>query len=540
MNAEILQDDVAAGFFAPAEIDALDALLAQYRAMHGRIMAIADVMDDSEHATTIGYFLEGNRGNEYRYIDADLAKSLFKPEGAIAALNSNYWERTLRMTDVLECLPQKRRDDWYESIRNHATPDFTEETVRATIAGLLGQRAGFMAEKIDGIFRGLSGKHVTNAPEAFGKRMILAGIINEYGMMNYSVAGRIHDLRQVIAKFMGRGIPVERSTYAIIHECNRVTGQWVSCDGGSLRIRTYKAGTAHIEVHPDMAWRLNLLLHSLYPAAIPPKFRQKPAREVKHFAELQRSLPFQVVNILLRSLEQAHKPDPQNIYIDYVDAEKGGAAYDQVCDVLAGIGGEKIDRHTFCFDYNPYDVLREIVITGCIPDEKSYQFYPTPEKLVDVVGELAQIEHGHSFLEPSAGRGALAGLAFFGESKNVFVELSALNCKVLESRFCGLGAEIVNADFLEWSKTCAQKFDRIVMNPPFADGRAKLHVEAAFSLLADGGRLVAILPASMKGKELFADAQCEWSQVYSNEFAGTGVSVAILTVTLPALAGSAK
>lgn len=59
--------------------------------------------------------------------------------------------------------------------------------------------------------------------------------------------------------------------------------------------------------------------------------------------------------------------------------------------------------------------------------------------------------------------------------------------------------------------------------------RAKLHLEHASTLVKDGGRLVAILPASMREKAF----QCgrwafEWSPIYPGEFAGTSVAVVIL------------
>ncbi|MDN8617161.1 hypothetical protein [Variovorax ginsengisoli] len=42
---------------------------------------------------------------------------------------------------------------------------------------------------------------------------------------------------------------------------------------------------------------------------------------------------------------------------------------------------------------------------------------------------------------------------------------------------------------------------------------------------------MAILPASMRGKDLLEGWEGEWSGVFSNEFAGTGVSVAIYAAT---------
>lgn len=73
----------------------------------------------------------------------------------------------------------------------------------------------------------------------------------------------------------------------------------------------------------------------------------------------------------------------------------------------------------------------------------------------------------------------------------------------------------------------AGKFDKIVMNPPFNSDLWRFHIEHAATMLRAGGRLVAILPASAKGKDL-TGLNCAWHGPYENEFAGTSVSVCIL------------
>lgn len=53
-------------------------------------------------------------------------------------------------------------------------------------------------------------------------------------------------------------------------------------------IRVHKKGTAHIEIHPNLAWRLNLILAILYPQAIPPEHRRKPRRRAQKVPQIPR------------------------------------------------------------------------------------------------------------------------------------------------------------------------------------------------------------------------------------------------------------
>jgi hypothetical protein len=220
------QDDVDVvdtAFFAPASTDMLDSLLGQYKLTRQRITEVAAYVKGETPAAVLHYFLDGNHTEERgrRTLEMSTAQ-LFKEGGAVAALNSAYWSKALTLTDVLDVMPQKRRDEWYAQIRSPAgikarkrfqddpewevqpLPDFEDGTVRSTLTALLNMRAQFLAERVDGIFRGLSGEHVTNAPEAFGKRMIIGYVLNSWGTTEHSKTGLINDLRCVIAKFMGR------------------------------------------------------------------------------------------------------------------------------------------------------------------------------------------------------------------------------------------------------------------------------------------------------------------------------------------------
>lgn len=527
--------DETANFFAPVSSDIFNELIGQYQSMRTRVEAVAGMVSGETEAA-LEYFLDGNRDPHSRYTPS--VKNLFELKGAIACLNSAYWSKTLALTDVLSLMPQKRRDEWNTTIREMKAPDFTEEAVRPTIVELLNMRAQFVAERVDGIFRGLSGDHVTNAPEGFGKRMIIARVLSSYDTSDHSTCGLINDLRCVVAKFMGREEPGWHASSDLIPILKRRWGEWVTIDGGAIKIRLYKKGTAHMEVHPDMAWRLNSILANLYPLAIPAQFRQKPKRKVKDFQMMARPLPFAVLALLgnMREATERLEPNWPERHRKIANSRQFDSGRDNVpgkieaARVLQAIGGTPSGKygHYFQFDYDPSEVLDEIVASGCIPDQKAHQFYPTPEKLARIAVDMADIGDTDLVLEPSAGQGGIAD--YLPKDRTTCIEISPLNCTVLRSK----GYNVIDGDFIVWAdhNPYDAPFDVVVMNPPFSEGRAKLHTEFASTKVKARGRLVSILPASMRGKDFLGTSWAhEWSPVFDNEFSGTSVAVCILKAT---------
>lgn len=526
MNAALQINDEQ--FFAPASTDMVDGLVGRYRAERQRMERVVDYVSGDDFRAVVSYFEDAARRKDHR---AGSTPS-FNLEQGLAALNASYWKQALSLTDVLDFMPTKRREEWFEQIQKMETPEFEESTVRATLAEMLAGRMDFLAEKVDGIFRALSKTHITNQPEGFGKRMILTGVTDSWGSYGRSQTGHINDLRQVIAKFMGRDEPDWNASNRVVEIARQYhRGEWVPVDGGALRIRCYMNGNAHLEVHPDMAWRLNEILHHLYPTAIPSRFRQEPKRKVKEFTLMERPLPFAVLDILHR-LGRVHRPVegrrlPQlvknAVRIESYHTDKHLIAEsEQVLEMLGGVPQNVNSYKWFQFDYDPDPVIKEIVCSGCIPDQKSHQFYPTPEHIARDAVEIAEIGLAHNCLEPSAGTGAIADLI---EAPLHCVEVSALHCSVLREK----GHEVVEADFLKWSESLTNlKFDRIVMNPPYSQGRWQAHIEHAATMLRPDGILVAALPASAKGKDLLPGMKLTWSRVYENQFRGASVDVVIM------------
>ena len=167
---------------------------------------------------------------------------------------------------------------------------------------------------------------------------------------------------------------------------------------------------------------------------------------------------------------------------------------------------------------------------GLLPETKSHQFYPTPEKIAKYAAELVGDDPSLNILEPSAGTGSL--LTYLTQDKGQIdcVEVADLFTKVLAVK----GYNAIKADFLKWAESNRfRKYDRILMNPPYSEGRAKEHTVAALELLAPEGEIIAVLPAGYKPAEwIGAEFSCVKSDTqFDNEFDETGISVAVFTIT---------
>lgn len=513
-------------FFAPVAADMIDNLVARREARKAEVETLADLVLGEGYQGAMALFLDANHDLS-RYGGSQVSR-LFNVEKAIAALDADMWQQTLNMTDVLDVMPAARRNEWHDAIQRHQVPAFEEQSVRATLEQLLRQRAEFFAEKVDGVFRALSGEHVTNRPEGFSKKMIFGGLLDVLDFIDTRRSGYLHDLRDVLARFMGREEPLRDTTRKALDLVKRRLGVWHDLDGGAIRLKLYKKGTCHVEVHPDLAYRLNAVLASRYPSAIPASFRRRPASRAseKRFAALQTPLPSPVISLIAdgrlegRILRLSwHSLDQQPKHVRQL-----------VEETLVGLGAVKQDTATYAFDYEPEDALALVVMNGCLPEQRSHQYYPTPGTLAEELVALAGITPEDSILEPSAGQGHLAD--HLPKAQTVCVELADLHCRVLEAK--GFACE--QGDFLAWaaSPRVAGAFTKVVMNPPFSQGRANLHLAAAAGCVAPGGRLVAVLPGSLRGKDLLPGWSLSWSAPRQGEFAGTGVTVTLLVADRPA------
>lgn len=119
---------------------------------------------------------------------------------------------------------------------------------------------------------------------------------------------------------------------------------------------------------------------------------------------------------------------------------------------------------------------------------KSWDLFPSPPWVVELLLEFAQIEPGMRCLDPSAGFGHLAiSISKAGGIVEV-VEI----IPELQTDLTLQGFTLVGSDFL--TSNLSNRYHRIVQNPPFSLQIS--HVKKAYGCLSKGGKLVSLMSNS--------------------------------------------
>jgi predicted RNA methylase len=170
-------------------------------------------------------------------------------------------------------------------------------------------------------------------------------------------------------------------------------------------------------------------------------------------------------------------------------------ATNKVLEAAGGKWNRKAQSHLF--DGDAAEIMDQIILTGKVSNKKQeLGYFPTPPAVVKRLLEIAQIEPGMRVLEPSAGTGNIVRVLIDAGAHVTAVEIDQNNCLVLQrDQAITGGIDILHGDFLIYN--WPDKFERVVMNPPFAKNVAPAHVLKALTFLKPGGRLVSVMPSSV-------------------------------------------
>lgn len=490
----------------------LDVLFQEYDDKLDKINELSN--QSSQYGEVITYFLQAS---ELR------ASNLFDAEKAKKVLNSEMWQKVIAKTNVLKYMPAEDRNQWNEDIREYNTPDFDKEIVIPTIQNLLLSQDNFFAKKVDGVFRNLSGEHLTNSPSGFRKKMIISNIINYYGSTDYDKCEYINDLRFILSKVIGiqnNDFEARRTQDSVSYIIqNELYGKWFSLDGGLLRMKVFKKGTAHLEIFPSVAIKLNQILSTLYPMAIPSEHRTVN-KKIKEFKLIKDFLSSDTLGLLSELIDKLRY---KNSFL-FSSLHYKKETVNKIKEIIQLTGGKVINDYV-TYSYDPRDVLIEIHMQGYIPDRQSHQFYPTEDSLAELCSTMiGRCERWDTVLEPSAGSGALLEhLNIASKSKITCLDISKTHCSVLKEK----GFNVECMDFMKYSEN--NKFSKIIMNPPFTKNQAKNHVEKALNHLTEEGKLVAIIPSSLKDKIVVSNEfYSSYSETIEDAFLDSNTKVSVV------------
>lgn len=168
-----------------------------------------------------------------------------------------------------------------------------------------------------------------------------------------------------------------------------------------------------------------------------------------------------------------------------------------ILETMGGKWNKKAKAHLF--DGNPSELIDSVILTGEITTlkdaKKEFGFFPTPSHIVDRLIDMADLSEGMLVLEPSAGDGAIAiPIKKLGYTVDC-IEIQSTNVEKLVAN----GLNVIHADFLQVEPK--PLYDRVIMNPPFTKQQDIDHVLHASKCLKKGGKLVAVMSASVLFRE---------------------------------------
>jgi predicted RNA methylase len=152
---------------------------------------------------------------------------------------------------------------------------------------------------------------------------------------------------------------------------------------------------------------------------------------------------------------------------------------------------------------------------------------------------LADLEPGMEVLEPSAGEGAIASTVAGLGCVVDCIEQNAKRAGVIYE--AGYARTVTLADFLAVPQRAA--YDRVIMNPPFADKADIAHVRHALGFLRPGGLLIAVMAngaafredrATASFRDLVSDAGGTIEPLPEGAFKESGTGVRTVLAVIPA------
>lgn len=216
--------------------------------------------------------------------------------------------------------------------------------------------------------------------------------------------------------------------------------------------------------------------------------------------------------------------------------------YVEINAALEALGGKwnrKAGAHIFPGDPKP--LIDDLIDAGGYVDQKkALGFFETPPEIAERMAAWAAVQAGELVLEPSVGHGALLRWLPAG----TYVEAYDIAPQRADgfygaSRPDGSWVMKLGWDFL--AEEPDERFDVVLMNPPFSRQQDIAHITHALTFLKPGGRLAAIASGSVTYRqdkrardfrELVAAHGGTIEPLPEGAFKASGTSVRTVLITL--------
>ncbi|WGK63560.1 DUF4942 domain-containing protein (plasmid) [Halopseudomonas sp. SMJS2] len=513
---------------------AVDELLQEYAHGEAEMRRMHDYLMQVENQGTLSSFAYGAQAYYQSSSRSQLwvmdLIDMFDLKRAMNARQEHFWFRLFDLCSLTTVLPTEIWTKWQESFTawrtRHADiviPQFDHTSVYSCLSLIESHRANFLSMRVDAVWKALSGWHKTNWGGAFHDRFIIDWMFNESGTTTSKDRSFI-DLVNVCSTVMTGAENPFFNAYGELRHARDQHGEWHELLDGALRIKAFKRGTLHCEIHPEISNRLNIALAYLHPNALPDEATLKRPRRRKGFGSaelLNLAVPHQVRGYLAECYEQQGANGLWQLKSSSMIKEEriGNAVRMMIDNVLVQIGGVRCEG-AHLFDYAPMDVIKNIVRFGEVPEKISHQYYSTPQDLAMEFVAWSGVHDSDICYETSAGTG---GIAKHMPLQTSCVEVDRLRCMSLDK----MGFEVKQGDFLMLSPTDLEgEADAVLMNPPFAGRAWQDHFEHAAHFVREGGLVAAILPSGAPGKmPMLSDVAVEYSENMDSRFPDTSISV---------------
>jgi precorrin-6B methylase 2 len=434
----------------------IDALLAARDGAHAAFLEAKRLLDAAaERLQAFGVRLPDVEvefpGNTYRSLRDERYAEPIANE-----IDRFVWLQLFKLTNIDTIMDHKTRNELFERLhrsraylsdQDDALPPLTKENIEATFAAVHAQQGEFFEKCVESVYNSLSWDHKTNEPAKIGDKLIVNGAFYQWSRalqgntVSLNNHESLHDLERVLCILDGQAPPTHGTGLRALQRIPY--GQWVevpSPSGGAplLQVKCFRKGTTHVRIlNTRHVDAMNRIMAHRHPGAIPEPAESKASR-------------------------------------------RRGEAQRPVASTAVA-KSEKAARQAF---YTPEDLAAELV-------------------------EAAGVGRGDRVLEPSAGEGAIVRAALRRGAAHVTavendpraVELLGYLAERVAKR--GHNAvRVIGCDFFDFKiRTLEDRFDAVVMNPPFANAQEVEHVLRAWTYVKPGGRLVSVMSAAAASRQ---------------------------------------